>query len=170
MRSPSHPITQVLVIEDDGELRKVLCESISSAGYAVSEAADGVQASAILRAKPFDLVITDLYMPKRDGFEVIMELHRSRPRTKITATPAHPPRRNMLPAAAWLGARRTIAKPFTPEEMLELIKEILDEPCTGAGRWSGQSCHPKRASAGREKEMAAGSVSPGAQILSRRKS
>jgi hypothetical protein len=34
----------------------------------------------------------------------------------------------MLPAAAWLGAMRTIAKPFTPQDMLELIKEVLAEP------------------------------------------
>ena len=128
MKNPSQPIIQVLVVEDDGELRKVLCESISQAGYAVTEAADGLQASAILRAKPFGLVITDLYMPKRDGFEVIMELHQSRPRTKIIAISGHPTRQNMLPAAAWLGARRTIAKPFTPQEMLELIKEVLAEP------------------------------------------
>jgi DNA-binding response OmpR family regulator len=104
------------------------CESISQAGYAVTEAADGLQASAILRAKPFGLVITDLYMPKRDGFEVIMELRQIRPRTKIIAISGHPTRRNMLPGAAWLGARRTIAKPFTPQEMLELIKEVLAEP------------------------------------------
>src|SRR5216684_2067932 len=104
MKNPSHPITQVLVIEDDSELLKVLCESISQAGYAVSEAADGLQASAILRAKSFGLVITDLYMPKRDGFEVIMELHQSRPRTKIIAISGHPTRQNMLPAAAWLAA------------------------------------------------------------------
>ncbi len=128
MNGPTQPRIQVLVIEDDNELRQVLCESLSRAGYAVTEAADGVQAGAILRAKPFDLVITDLYMPKRDGFEVIMELRRLQPSAKIIAISGHPTRQRMLPAAAWLGAKRTIAKPFTPEEMLELIKEVLAEP------------------------------------------
>jgi two-component system response regulator (stage 0 sporulation protein F) len=128
MKNPSQPIIQVLVVEDDGELRKVLCESLSRAGYGVTEAADGAQASALLRAKPFDLVITDLYMPKRDGFEVIIELRQRQPSAKIIAISGHPTRQRMLPAAAWLGARRTIAKPFTPQEMLELIKEVLAEP------------------------------------------
>ncbi|SRR6266568_6445705 len=128
MNGPTQPRIQVLVIEDDNELRQVLCESLSRAGYAVTEAADGVQASAFLRAKPFDLVITDLYMPKRDGFEVIMELRQLQPSAKIIVISGHPTRQRMLPAAAWLGAKRTIAKPFTPEEMLELIKEVLAEP------------------------------------------
>jgi len=109
-------------------LRQVLCESLTQSGYNVTEAADGDQASGLLRAEPFDLVITDLYMPKRDGFEVIMELRQSRPRVKIIAISGHPTRHHMLPAAAWLGAKRTIAKPFTPQEMLELIKEVLAEP------------------------------------------
>ncbi len=106
----------------------MLSESLSRAGYAVTEAADGLQASAILQAKPFDLVITDLYMPQRDGMEVIMELRQRQPSAKIIAISGHPTRQRMLPAAAWLGARRTIPKPFTPQEMLELIKEVLAEP------------------------------------------
>ncbi len=128
MKSPRKPRIQVLVIEDDGELRQVLSESLSRAGYAVTEAADGLQASAILQARPFDLVITDLYMPQRDGMEVIMELRQRQPSAKIIAISGHPTRQRMLPAAAWLGAARTIPKPFTPQEMLELIKEVLAEP------------------------------------------
>ena len=127
MMEINKPRARILVIEDDAELRRVVCETLLATGYRVTEAPDGLQASVLLQAKPFDLVITDLYIPKRDGFDVIMESRRSHPGIKIIAVSGHSTRVSILPVDAWLGARRTIAKHFTAQEMLKLVEEVLGE-------------------------------------------
>lgn len=117
---------RILVIEDDRELRTMLCEHLSEAGYTVTEAADGVEAAALLRANEFALVITDIYMPNRDGLETITELHQRYPGTRIIAMSGHPTKQTMLAVAAKLGGARTIQKPFLPQEMLDLVKAVLN--------------------------------------------
>jgi len=104
----------------------MLCEHLADAGYTVTEAADGVQAAALLRANEFALVITDIYMPNRDGLELITQLHLRYPGSRIIAMSGHPTKRTMLAVAAKLGGARTIQKPFLPREMLDLVKAVLN--------------------------------------------
>ena len=61
----------ILVIEDDDSVRTLLRTTLTSAGYIVQEAVNGRQGIRAFRRAPMDLVITDLYMPDRDGLEVI---------------------------------------------------------------------------------------------------
>ena len=71
-------IGTVLVVEDDAAIRRGIADSLRFAGYGVLEAADGVAGlSTALSAAP-DLVLLDVLMPKRDGFEVLGELRRVR--------------------------------------------------------------------------------------------
>ncbi len=111
----------------------MLCEHLSDAGYSVTEAADGVEAAALLRANEFALVITDIYMPNRDGLEMITELRQRYPAARIIAMSGHPTKQTMLAVAAKLGGARTklggartIQKPFLPQEMLDLVKAVLN--------------------------------------------
>jgi len=115
----------ILVIEDDADLRPILERTLVSAGYDVRTAPDGKEASKLYHDKSPDLVITDIYMPNKDGLEVIMELHGSFPKTKIIAISGQVTQKNMLPAAARLGAVRTLAKPFAPQELLNAVAEAL---------------------------------------------
>lgn len=75
----------VLLIEDDESLREFLRMTLVGAGYAVAEAVNGRQGVKAFRKSPTDLVVTDLYMPERDGLEVIEALRRSPPRVKVLA-------------------------------------------------------------------------------------
>ena len=72
-------MSSILVIEDNAEMRLILEQTLASAGYEVRTAEDGKQASSLFQDKPPDLVITDIYMPNKDGLEVIMELRGNFP-------------------------------------------------------------------------------------------
>jgi DNA-binding response OmpR family regulator len=113
------------VIEDDLELRQMLQQTLVLAGYEVRTAADGKEAGRLCQIKSPDLVITDIYMPNKDGLEVIMDLRASFPRTKIIAMSGQLTTKNMLPVATTLGAARTLTKPFLPHELLSVVEEIL---------------------------------------------
>jgi len=115
----------ILVIEDDANLRLVLEQMLTAAGYNVQTAVDGKQGTTLCRATPPDLVITDIYMPNRDGLEVIMDLRQHCPKTRIIAISGQITTKNMLPAASTLGAARTLAKPFQPQELLAAVEEVL---------------------------------------------
>lgn len=115
----------IVVIEDDAELRRMLQQLLAAAGYEVRTAEDGKQAGALYQTKAPDLVITDIYMPNKDGLEVIMDLRASFPQTKVIAISGQLTRKNMLPVALTLGAVRTLPKPFEPDELLQTVKEVL---------------------------------------------
>ena len=120
------PAPRVLVIDDEDAVRAALCATLSDAGCAVTTARDGAEALEILRAKPADAVLMDIYMPLQDGFEAIRELRRVAPAVKIIAISGGS-RGNFDPlkAAEMLGADRTLRKPFGIDELLGALTELL---------------------------------------------
>lgn len=116
---------RVLVVDDEPEIRQMIREALSRAGYDVTEAADGKAAIEALRKHPFDVVISDILMPEKDGLEVIMYLQRESPMTKCIAMSA-PSNRVFLQSAQLLGATRVVEKPFTATEMEEAVRHILE--------------------------------------------
>jgi CheY-like chemotaxis protein len=122
-------VPQILIVEDDDELRSVLREVLEREGYGVAEAADGKAAMELQRLTGADLVITDIIMPEMDGIETIMALRKGFPWVKIIAMSgghrAGP--RAFLNLAKALGAHRTLHKPFIFEDMLDAVDELLEE-------------------------------------------
>ena len=118
---------RVLVIDDDEQMRALLYEILDRAGFAVMEASNGVEGLKLYRNQPADLVITDLIMPEKEGVETIMELRSQFPNARIIAISGgqRAGGRDYLPIAAKLGARRTVAKPFSRQEILEAVRETL---------------------------------------------
>ena len=78
-------MARILVIDDEADMRGLLEETLQSAGHEVSLAADGEEGMKRFRARPADLVITDLYMPGQEGLETIMQLRREFPSVAIMA-------------------------------------------------------------------------------------
>jgi CheY-like chemotaxis protein len=121
-------MSRILIIEDDSEVREYLESVLSRAGYEVLSAANGKEGVELFREKPVDLVVTDIIMPEKDGIETIMDLRRANPQLKVIAISgggrAEP--ENYLHSAKLLGASRTMKKPFTNQEMLSAIDELLD--------------------------------------------
>ena len=71
---------QVLIVDDEPNLRKILSAQLSRDGYDVLTAEDGEKGLAMLREHHIDLVITDLKMPKVDGMTLLREALREEPR------------------------------------------------------------------------------------------
>jgi len=118
---------RVLVVDDEDLLRATLREMLEDAGYIVTEAEDGVAGLQAFRDAEFDLVITDIIMPKKDGINTIWQLKQMRPDVKIIAisggVPGGP--RSDLPLAKTYGAQRTLQKPFSRAELLSAMGELL---------------------------------------------
>ena len=118
----------VLVIDDDDIVRGLLVRALTGALYTVIEAADGQEGLAQARAHAPDIVVTDLIMPVQEGVEIIMTLHRERPRLPIIAISGGATNSKLyLDIAGKIGARRILPKPFTPKELIHLIEQVLAE-------------------------------------------
>ncbi len=118
----------ILLIDDDELLRGVLAKALDHAGHQVIQAADGQQGVELARATPVDLVITDLIMPVQEGVETIVKLRRERPDLPIIAISGGVTNSKIyLEIASRIGAKRILAKPFTPQELLAVIAEVLGE-------------------------------------------
>jgi two-component system OmpR family response regulator len=115
----------ILIADDDAEVREILQQTLERAGYATAEAADGNEALAALRRMPFDLLITDIAMPERDGFEMLHALRYERAAPKVIAMSGAWDGL-FLPAAAKLGAQAVIEKPWKNQELLETVRAVLD--------------------------------------------
>src|SRR2546425_689679 len=122
-------VARILVMDDDALLRGALRVVLEAAGYEVIEAADGDAGLRLQREQGADLVLVDIFMPERDGLEVIRALRAEFPQPKIVAVSGggRTGQIEVLRAAAALGAARTLLKPFQPRDLLKAIRELLGE-------------------------------------------
>lgn len=120
-------MARILVVEDEDAFRGMLAEILSREKHEVTTAANGSEAIKLARASVFDLVITDLIMPEKEGIETILELRHISPSTKIIAMSGggRGSAKDYLLAASQLGASRTLAKPFSRQELLDAIAAAL---------------------------------------------
>lgn len=115
----------ILIIDDDLLMRSLCKEILEQAGYHVIVACNGHEGLQLFRQTSIDLVITDVFMPERDGLEVIMTLHREKPTIPIIAFTGNAVGRDFLTAAKYLGAQYTIAKPFAATDLTEAVYQQL---------------------------------------------
>ena len=121
-------MTRILVIDDDALLRGAIRVVLESAGYEVLEAGDGNAGLRLHREPGADLLVVDLFMPERDGLEVIRAVRAEAPQAKIIAMSGGSSLQlDMLDAAAAFGASRTLQKPFRPNALLAVVRELLGE-------------------------------------------
>ena len=123
-------MARILIIDDDDQFRTMLRKMFEKAGYVdIEEANDGAVGMKIFRQRPFDLVITDIIMPDKEGLETIIELTDDYPQIKIIAMSGggRIGPRDYLQAAKHLGASRTLLKPFNYAELVDTVQELLSE-------------------------------------------
>ena len=126
-------MARILIIDDDEQIRSLLRSILEDDGYEVAEAADGAEGVRSFRDAPGDLVITNIFMPEKDGLETIRELRREAPDLPIIAVSGGSPRLrvnstlrpNVLDAARALGAVRTFGKPFDRRELSEAVRSLV---------------------------------------------
>ena len=117
----------ILVIDDDPGIRQTLHIALTKAGYNVLGARDGEEAIQLWRDQGADLVIADIYMPKKSGLQVIKELQAHSPAPPVIAMTDGGRTKNLNPLshAELMGSVRTIAKPFSLEKMLAAVEQAL---------------------------------------------
>ncbi len=120
-------MARVLLIDDDDQTRAVLRQVLERAGHTILEAADGREGLRLYRRAPAELVITDIFMPERDGLETIMALQKEFTEVKIIAISGggETGRLDYLDAAKHLGAQYTLHKPFEFRELLAAVHVLL---------------------------------------------
>lgn len=114
---------KILIVEDEKEIRNILKVYLLTAGYEVAEAADGEEAMKIFYEKPFDLVILDIMLPKKDGWSICREIkeYSSVPVIIITARDNE----NDEVFGFEIGADDYITKPFSNKVFLARVKTVL---------------------------------------------
>ena len=138
----------VLVIEDEPAIRRGIADALGFAGHAVREAADGEEGLRMAFAAGIDLILLDLMLPKRNGFDILKEVRRVRPTLPViilTARGAEDDRVRGLKG----GADDYVVKPFSARELIARVEAVLRRSperreAKGAVRIAGRMVHLDR--------------------------
>jgi DNA-binding response OmpR family regulator len=121
-------MARILLIDDDEQLLQLFEIALKKAGHDTTVAPGGVQGLALLDQQQFDLVITDIIMPERDGVEVIGALIRNEVRPAIIAISGGSQRltsAQLLEIAKVMKVDMVLPKPITPKGLIEAVETLL---------------------------------------------
>ncbi|MCU0727206.1 MAG: response regulator [Planctomycetes bacterium] len=115
---------RLLIVDDEEELVSALVERLIFRGYAVEGAADGRQALARVKERPFDVVVADLKMPRLGGIELMRTLRRDFPHLRVILITGHGRPDEQVAALADM-ADGLLLKPFAIEALVAKVEEVL---------------------------------------------
>jgi DNA-binding response OmpR family regulator len=117
-----HP--RILTVEDDPAIRRGVVDALRFAGYEPIEAADGATGLDMALAREYDLLLLDLVLPRRDGFEILREVRRLRPTLPIIVLTARGEEADRVRGLRD-GADDYVVKPFSVKELLARVDAVL---------------------------------------------
>lgn len=117
--------TNILVVDDQAAHCDLMCSVLNGAGYTVDSADSGAMALDGIQSGAYGLVLTDQQMPGMSGLELLRELHVHQPSLPVIIVTAHGTVATAVDAMK-NGAADFIQKPFTPEELLLVVRRVLD--------------------------------------------
>jgi len=121
-------MTRILAVDDEPHILKLVSFALSSRGFEVLEATDGLSAIEIAQAEQPDLILLDVMMPALDGFEACRRL-KANPATShipivmLSAKSQAAEQSNGIDC----GATDYICKPFTPKDLVTQVRQVLGE-------------------------------------------
>jgi DNA-binding response OmpR family regulator len=118
------------VIEDDPEIGQIVREILERFGHELDVFQDAEQGLAAFELNRHDLVITDIILPEKDGVEAIRDLKVLDPEARVIAMTGMRGSFNRLPAAEFVGATRTLLKPFSQEDLVAVVDDVLQTTLT----------------------------------------
>ena len=120
-------MASILIVDDDDAVLDVLSEMLRFAGHEATIARNGRDALQWVSEGKFDLVITDLIMPEKEGLETIAEFRRNFAEIPIIAISGGGRLRpnDYLETARFIGANATLAKPFARTELINTVESLL---------------------------------------------
>jgi len=116
-------MTEILIIDDDDDLRKTIGTLIESAGHTPHLAAHGVEGLKILKDTKIDVVITDIVMPEKEGIATIIDIKRDFPNIGIIAITGY--QDSYLTYAQQLGADLAIRKPLDLPTLVMHVEDLI---------------------------------------------
>lgn len=116
-------MVEILVVEDDVNIRKIICFYLKKEGFRILEAATGKEAISILRSQRIDLIVLDIMLPEMDGWELCRNL-REYSDTPVLMVTAKGETADKLKGFQ-IGADDYIVKPFDPLELVARVKALL---------------------------------------------
>jgi CheY-like chemotaxis protein len=120
-------MTTILLVEDEHEFRRTVRHLLERAGYSVLTAAEGAAALVLYHFHRPELVITDIFMPVKDGIELVRELRAIDPEAKIIAMSGGSRGELLyLELVRAFGVAAILEKPFRGEDLLSLVRRVLD--------------------------------------------
>ncbi len=117
---------KILVIDDDEGICEYVKHTLEEEGYKVTACRNGVQGEEAFESAAFDLVITDIIMPVKDGLCAIIDIQSSYPDVKFLAMSGVDLKDSFLDAASVFGAVHTLKKPFSRQQILWAVADALD--------------------------------------------
>jgi DNA-binding response OmpR family regulator len=114
----------VLVVEDDPAIRRGLADALAYAGYGVLECGEGDKAAPMAMESSIDLVLLDVMLPRKDGFEILRELRAARPTLPVIMVTARGTENDRVRGLSD-GADEYIVKPFSALELLARVEAVL---------------------------------------------
>lgn len=116
--------TTVLVVEDDPAIRRGLADALAYAGYGVLECGEGDKAAPLAMESSIDLVLLDVMLPRKDGFEILRELRAARPTLPVIMVTARGTETDRVRGLS-NGADDYVVKPFSALELLARVEAVL---------------------------------------------
>lgn len=124
-------MAEILIIDDDADVREVMSAALEGAGHRVREAKDGSEGLALARKHHPAVVVTDMVMPEREGGEVIRQLRKEKPEIAILAVSGAVRSALYLHIAEKLGADSVLAKPFSFEALVSAVANLMNQKQRG---------------------------------------
>ncbi len=121
-------MAKILVMEDVEQMRTLFEDILETTGHSIRLAKDGIEGMNLFYEEKPDLVITDIFMPEKDGLEIVREIRGKHPDIPIVAVSAGAEfcaREDYLNIVKQFGAVETLSKPFRPNELLDIVHSLL---------------------------------------------
>jgi DNA-binding response OmpR family regulator len=115
----------ILIIDDEEQVRTLFKTALEEAGYGVMVADSGKQGLCLLHDQAADLILVDIFMPGMDGLELIRQMRKIRPASKIIAMSGGSAEWNFLDVAKMMGAHGTLKKPLGLKELRNAVSSQL---------------------------------------------
>jgi CheY-like chemotaxis protein/anti-sigma regulatory factor (Ser/Thr protein kinase) len=115
---------KILVVDDDRVTRHLLRKVLTSAGFSLSVAKDGVDALKVMKSRRFDLLLLDVWMPRMNGLELLAKLRRTKTRPRIIIMTSDEAPQTLLEAVREQ-AFRYVHKPVEALALLQTVREVL---------------------------------------------
>ena len=119
-------MAKVLVVDDESAIRQTIRRMLEGVGHQVIEAEDGSIGVRLAEETRPDLVLVDMFMPVKDGFETLRDIRARCSDVKVVAMSGG--RLDVLDGLENLGASATLAKPFGREQLLGTVARVLEPP------------------------------------------